>query len=84
MSQSPVTDNAEVAPSITIHPPPTEVELAAIVAAVALSVSGQPDQGNALTLVEPQSRWAAAGRREAMSSDDTGYRLRSWEWRGVR
>ena len=74
-----MTDDAEVAPSITIHPPPTEVELAAIVAAVALSVGGQPDQGNAPTPTGPQSRWAAAGRREAMSSHDTGPRSRSLE-----
>ena len=69
-----MTDDAEVAPSITIHPRPTEVELAAIVAAVALSVSEQPDQGNAPIPTEPQSRWAAAGRREAMPSNDTTLR----------
>ena len=78
-----MTDDAEVAPSITIHPPPTEIELAAIVAAVALSLRGQPDQGKASISTPPQSRWAAAGRREAMSSSDTSPDARAWEWRGA-
>ncbi len=79
-----MTDYTEVAPSISIHPPPTEVELAAIVASVALSLGGQPDRGTAPITTEPRSRWAAAGRREAMSWNDMASHARSWEWRGAR
>ena len=55
--------------SLSIQPPPTGAELAAIVAAVSRCIQGLPgaDEGRQ-TMPEP-SRWAAAGRREALAAN---------------
>jgi hypothetical protein len=67
---SPVAD-ADAAPSIRIHPPPTDAELAAIVAAISLGLRGVPGCNEDRITMPTPSRWSEAGRREAMGAKET-------------
>jgi len=63
--------DGEPGPWISIHPPPTEAELVAIVAAVMVVMAETHGRAETAQLMRaPSSRWAEAGRRESLSASE--------------
>lgn len=69
------------APSISVHPPPTASELVAIMAAISLCLHGHQGRNEDRIMVPTPSRWAEAGRREAMPANGPLLPSRECEWR---
>jgi hypothetical protein len=71
-------DDDQPGPSISIHPPPAEAELVAIVAAVLIVMAETHGGAETVRMMRaPSSRWAEAGRCEARTVSETISGIRS-------